>query len=131
MTLTKNRAAARAYFELVLNRGDMSAADAIFSPDIRFHYPLGDLSGAAAVKSYVEAVRSAFADIRFTVAEYIGEADRVAARWSLAGSQTGEFKGRPPTNSKVSVPGITVMSFEDGKIEEMWIAFDPARLTDS
>jgi hypothetical protein len=28
----------------------------------------------------------------------------------------------------VSVPGITVLHVVNGKIREMWIAFDPARL---
>jgi steroid delta-isomerase-like uncharacterized protein len=128
MTKTNGKAAARAYFEQVLNGGDMAAADENFSPDIRFHYPLGELTGGAAVKSYIEAVRRAFPDIHFAVADYVGEADRVAARWQLTGTQTGAFKGRAPTNNKVNVPGITFMSVKEGRIEEMWIAFDPARL---
>ena len=128
MTAATNKAIASSYFERVLNRGDMSAADDIFSPDIRFHYPLGELSGADAVKDYIQSFRTAFPDIRFTVADLIGEDDRIAARWSLAGTQTGAFRGRAPTNNKVSVAGITMMNFEDEKIAEMWIAFDPARL---
>jgi len=130
MMNSANGAAANSYFEHVLNCGDMSVADQIFSPDIQFHYPLGELSGSEAVKSYVGAVRTAFPDIHFNVTDLISEGDRVASRWSLVGSQTGEFKGKAPTNKKVSVPGITIMRFAGGMIEEMWIAFDPARLTD-
>lgn len=65
----------------------MSVADEIFSPDIQFHYPLGDLSGSEAVKSYIGAVRTAFPDIHFTVVDFNSEGDRVASRWSLVGSQ--------------------------------------------
>lgn len=128
MTVSANKAAARSYFAQVLNRGDMAAADAIFAPDIRFHYPLGDLSGADAVKGYVAAVRSAFPDIHFAVADLIGEGSRVAARWSLVGSQTGEFRGNAPTGKSVSLPGNTVFNFVDGKIQEVWIAFDPEQM---
>ena len=128
MTVAANKAAARSYFEQVLNRGDMSVADAIFAPDIQFHYPLGDLSGSDAVKGYVAAVRTAFPDIHFTVADLIGEGSSVAARWLLAGSQTGEFRGNAPTGKKVSLPGNTVFSFVGGRIQEMWITFDPAHL---
>ncbi len=128
MTLAANKAAASSYFEQVLNRGDMSAADAIFAPDIQFHYPLGDLSGANALKGYVAAVRTAFPDIHFTVADLIGEGNRVAARWTLVGSQTGEFRGNAPTGKKVSLPGNTVFNFVDGKIQEVWIAFDPEQM---
>ena len=127
MIVAANKDAIRSYFDRVLNRGDMSAADAIFAPDIQFHYPLGDLSGADAVKGYVAAVRTAFPDLLFTVADLIGEGDRVAARWSLVGSQTGEFRGESPTGKKVSLPGNTLFHFVDDKIQEVWVAFDPAQ----
>lgn len=58
----------------------------------------------------------------------VGEGDRVAARWLLAGSQTGPFRGKPPTGQRVSVPGITLFHIMNGKVHEMWIAFDMARL---
>jgi predicted ester cyclase len=80
------------------------------------------------VKAYIAAVRTAFPDIRFTLADLVAEGDRVAARWTLAGSQTGAFRGKPPTGDRVSVPGITVFHVMNGKIHEMWIAFDPALL---
>ena len=128
MTVAANKAAARSYFEQVLNRGDVSVADAIFAPDIRFHYPLGDLSGVDMVKGYVSSFLTAFPDAHFTVADLIGEDDRVAARWSLVGSQTGEFGGNAPTGKNVNFPGSTVFGFVDGKINEVWITFDPAQL---
>ena len=55
MEIIANRAAARSYFEDMLNHGNMSAADAIFTSEVQFHYPLGDLSGADAVKAYIAA----------------------------------------------------------------------------
>jgi SnoaL-like domain len=58
MAIFENKAAARSYYEQVLNHGNMSAADAIFAPDIQFHYPLGDLSGADSVKGFLAAVRT-------------------------------------------------------------------------
>jgi len=128
MAIVKNKATARSYYEQVLNHGNMSAADAIFAPDIQFHYPAGDLSGADMVKDYLAAVRTAFPDIHFTVADLVAEGNRVAARWTLTGTQTGELRGRAPTGQKVSVPGITVFHVVNAKIHEMWIAFDPARL---
>ena len=127
-TNDRNKEAATAYFERVLNDGDMNAANEFFETDLLFHYPLGNLEGAAAVKQYVAAVRVAFPDVLFTVAEMFGENDRVAARWSMSGTQTGSFKGQAPSNRKVSLNGITVFRLSDAKIQEMWIAFDPARL---
>jgi steroid delta-isomerase-like uncharacterized protein len=128
MATVANKVTARSYFEEVLNNGNMTAADAIFASQIQFHYPLGVLSGAEAVKHYIGAFRAAFPDVHFTVADLVAEGDRVAAWWTLAGSQTGAFRGRAPTGEKVSVPGITFFHIVDAGIHEMWIAFDPARL---
>jgi steroid delta-isomerase-like uncharacterized protein len=128
LAIFENKAAARSYYEQVLNHGNMSAADAIFTPDIQFHYPLGTLSGADTVKDYLAAFRTAYPDVHFTVADLVAEGNSVAARWTLTGTQTGELRGRAPTGQRVSVPGITVFHVVNGKIHEMWIAFDPARL---
>jgi len=35
---------------------------------------------------------------------------------------------KPPTGQKVSVPRITLFHIVNGKVREMWIAFDTARL---
>jgi len=129
MTIAANKNTANSYFERLLNQGDISVADAIFASGIRFHYPLGILTGVDDVKQYIETFRTAFPDIHFTVAAFIGEGDKVSARWSLAGTQTGIFKGQAPTGKKVKIPGITIFEILNGKIAEMWIAFDPALLT--
>lgn len=125
MTVQTNKTAVRSYFDKF---ADLTVADAIFRFEIQFHYPLGNLDGLDAVKRYLAAVRTAFPDIRFTVEDLVGERDLIAARWTLTGTQTGEFRGGPPTGKSVAVPGNTMFRFRDGKILEMWVAFDPARL---
>ena len=128
MPIEENKAAVRAYFEQFLNLGDFDAADGIFASEVQFHYPLGDLSGIDAIKNFIAAFRGAFPDAHFTVADLFGERERIAARWSLTGTQTGEFRGKPPTGRRVSMPGNTICSVIDGRIDEMWVAFDPALL---
>jgi predicted ester cyclase len=80
------------------------------------------------VKSYLAAVRKAFPDIRFTIEDIFGEGDLVATRWTLLGTQTGELRGRQPTGKSVTVPGNTIFRLREGRIVEMWVAFDPGRL---
>ena len=128
MSIEANKAAVRSYFEQLLNRGDIGAADAIFTSEVQFHYPLGDLSGIDAIKNYIAAVREAFPDAHFTVADLFGERERIAARWSLTGTQTGGFRDKLPTGKRVAMPGNTIFSVMDGRIGEMWVAFDPALL---
>jgi len=125
VTVPTNKATARSYFEKF---ADLTVADAIFCPEVQFHYPLGDLDGLDDVKRYLAAVRLAFPDIRFAVHALFGEGDLIAARWTLTGTQTGELRGRPATGKPVAVPGNTIFRFRADRILEMWITFDPARL---
>jgi steroid delta-isomerase-like uncharacterized protein len=128
MNESDNKAAARAYFEQLLNRGNLCAATTILADDVAFNYPLGAIQGRDAVKEYVEAVRTAFPDIRFEIHDLFGELNRVGCRWTLTGTRTGQFKGNPPTGRQVEVPGNTVFDLRDGKIQTLWIAFNPALL---
>lgn len=121
-----NKASARSYFEELWNQADLGSADRIFARDVRFNYPMGAMSGVEAVKRYVGVVQTAFPDIRFEINDLFGEGDRVGCRWTLRGTQTGEFRGQPPTGRKVAVPGNTVFDVRNGKIHELWIAFDPS-----
>lgn len=128
MTSRNSKDTARAYFERLINSGDLASASELFAVDCRFHYPLGELAGIAAVKEYIGAVRAGFPDIHFDVKDLFGEGDLVACRWNLAGTQTGDFRGKPGTGKRVSVPGNTIFHVASGKIKEMWVAFDPALL---
>ncbi len=128
MTVPANKATAKSYFERFINQGDIGSADTIFTPEVLFHYPLGEVSGVDALKHYIEAVRAAFPNIHFEVEDLLGENDLVAARWLLTGDQTGEFRNRAPTGKQVSVPGNSIFRLVEGRIAEMWVAFDPALL---
>ncbi len=122
---SENKASAHAYFEDLWNQADLEAADRIFAPDVQFNYPMGAMNGTEAVKRYVGVVHTAFPDIRFEIHDLFGEGERFACRWTLKGTQTGEFRGNAPSGRKVVVPGNTVFAVRDGKIHELWIAFDP------
>src|SRR5262245_23053603 len=128
MAIVKNKATARSYYEQVLNHGNMSAAGAIFAPDIQFHYPAGDLSGADMVKDYLALIRTAFPDIHFTVADRVAEGIVLRLVGRLPVRRPESCAEGHPQAKRVSVPGITVFHVVIGKIHEMWIAFDPARL---
>jgi len=125
MNARSNKETARSYFENLPNIGDLAIADTLFASEIRFHYPLGELEGIESIKAYITAVRAAFPDIRFRVEDLFGEDDLVACRWILVGTQTGEFRGNPPSGKQVRVPGNTIFRMAHGQIQEMWVAFNP------
>lgn len=123
-----NKTTVTEYFERLLNAGDLASTLEILQADARFHYPLGDLEGAEEIREYLATVREAFPDIHFSILDLFGEGDLVACRWSLRGTQAGEFAGKTGTGKQVSVPGNTIFRCSNGRIQEMWVAFNPARL---
>src|SRR5690349_10876104 len=76
--------------------------DELFSPDYVNH----DLStpparGLDAFKQWAGTVRAswakAFPDYRIMIEDLVAEDDKVAKRWTLRGTHTGEFMGMAPT----------------------------------
>lgn len=117
--------ACRTYFEQLINQNSFDAGAQIFSEQMRFNYPLGVLEGRDAVVGYLREFKSAFPDAKFEVHTLIEEGQIVAARWTMTGTQTGAFKGRPPTNRRTVLPGLTQFRLDACRIVEMWIAFNP------
>ena len=52
----------------------------------------------------------------------------VASRWTVTGTQTGEFLGIPPTGIQAGWTGITIYRCADGKVVEAWWSKDMAGL---
>jgi steroid delta-isomerase-like uncharacterized protein len=115
-----NKAAMKQFFERVYNQGDLAFLDELTAPEFVSHdrgNPTNDREG---VKEIVAAIKTAFPDVVFTADDVIGEGDRVAARFTMRGTQTGEFMGVPATNQPIVVTGIDIVRFEDGRAVEHW-----------
>jgi steroid delta-isomerase-like uncharacterized protein len=67
---------------------------------------------------------AAFPDFRVTVHSIIGEADKVAVRWTVNGTHLGTLMGVPPTERPVEFTGATIHRLADGKIVENWWSYD-------
>jgi hypothetical protein len=48
----------------------------------------------------------------------------VSARWTLSGTQRGEWNGVPATNRRLDATGLTMMRVKDDKIQETWSVLD-------
>lgn len=83
-----------------------------------------ELRGREAKKQLLEAHRNAFPDRQFTIDELIAEGDKVAGRWSLAGTHRGEWVGVAPTGKKVSLSGSTTFWITDGMITDEYVQWD-------
>lgn len=120
-----SKAAARAVFE-VWSTGQLERLDELVAPDVVHHDPYDPHAdeGLEGMKRTIELNRSAFPDMRLTVEDQIAEGDRVATRWRGEMTHTGEMAGAPPTGKRVTITGITIDRFEEGKIVEAWRNMD-------
>ncbi len=50
--------------------------------------------------------------------------DTCAVRFTLTGHHVGEFMGVPPANEPITLTGITVMKFRDGRVFERYTTSD-------
>lgn len=121
-----NAAIGRRWFDQVWNQKNVDAADELASADCKAHghAPNDGVIGIPEFKEFARAVLAAFPDIRIDVEETISEGDRSAIRWRGEMTHTGEFAGVAATGHKLTVRGISIMRFKDGKIVEGWDNWD-------
>ena len=121
----ENKAIFRRYVEEVGNEGNLDLVDEIFA-DYVSHQPDGSVleRGPEDVKRFMGEFRSAFPDFHTTIEDQIAEDDRVATRWTMRGTHEGEFRGIAPTGKQMTVTGIGIFRFSDGKVVESWDNFD-------
>jgi predicted ester cyclase len=54
----------------------------------------------------------------------ISEGNKAVVRWTLRGTQRGEFQGRPPTGKAMTVTGTSTFRLAGRKIQEIWVNMD-------
>jgi predicted ester cyclase len=120
-----NKAVARAVFD-AWSTGELERLDELVAADVVHHDPYdpNGADGLAGMKRTIKLNRAAFADMRLTVEDQVAEGDRVVTRWRGEMTHTGDLGGVAPTGRRVSITGITIDRFEDGKVVEGWRSMD-------
>jgi predicted ester cyclase len=62
--------------------------------------------------------------MHLTVEDQVAEGDKVATRWRGEMTHTGKIAGIDPTGRRVTIAGMALERFEDGKIVEGWRNID-------
>lgn len=121
MSIDVNKAATRRFYEEIINQKQLAAIDEVVANNIINHdFPASLPPGSAGIKIFLGAFQTAFPHGHMTIDHMIAEGDTVAARLTFRGTHTGVFQGIAPTGRIVTIPGISVARFVDGKIVEHW-----------
>jgi len=120
MSIEENKKIVRRYQEIYNSNnldalGDVVSED-LLTPKIMPGIPTG-IEGARAAHRIMLA---GFPDYQTIIDDLFAEGDKVAARISMSGTNTGSFMGIPPTGRHVSFTGIYIARIADGKIVEHW-----------
>jgi len=123
-----NKALITRFAEEVWNEQNLDVVDEIFSVDMIGHNPPVDFlygpSNIGTLKQAVTDYLTAFPDLHAVIDEMFAEGDRVVEHWTATGTHKGELAGIPPSGNKAKWTGVTTFRFADGKIVEMWWAWD-------
>jgi predicted ester cyclase len=125
-TMSRSERAAILFEEIITNdRPEL--ADHVFAAD--FSWPQFDLHGPDGVRTWVRAFRAAFPDMEDHVVEQVEQGDLVVTRVRCEGTQTGAFRGLPPSGRRADFTAIGIDRFgDDDMIVERSAWFDIADL---
>ena len=122
----KNKTIVRRLFEELWNKGNLSVADELFTPNYDHHDPsTPDVGrGPESEKKRATLYRTAFPDLRLTIEDIIAEGETVMARWSCRGTHKGDLSGIAPTGKQFTISGVSIARIAGGKMAEGWINWD-------
>jgi predicted ester cyclase len=117
MTIEDNKTFIQRFIDEVFNAGNTDAIADFCVP--------GSLL-ASGLEGQVMSLRTSFPDIHFTIDEMVAEADKVAVRTTMRGTNSGPLVGLPafgrleqpvpPTGASVMSTTTYIFTFSDGKI---------------
>jgi steroid delta-isomerase-like uncharacterized protein len=126
MSTEENKALIRRFYDLVTNGRNLAILDELLAPNFEGFKVEGADHGQnrEEFKQMMTMVLNAFPDHHQTIHDWIAENDKVVTRWTVQGTQQGEYIGIPPTSKQVKITGIDIFRISDGKIMEIWTEVD-------
>ena len=121
MSPDENKALANRLFDAI-NTGKLDELAGIVAPDVVDHNAVIFMQpdGPGGVEEGVRMLLRGFPDLHLAVEELIAEGDRVVARITMSGTNTGPYRGLPgPTQRHFQNEAIAILRIADGKVAEV------------
>jgi steroid delta-isomerase-like uncharacterized protein len=131
MSIEENVALVVRAVEEAYNKSNVSVYDETLTDDYIAHDPGqdGEISGRDAAKERALAFHRASPNMRVTLEDIIADDEHVVTRWRFEGTHDGPFRHLMPTGRAVTITGVTIDRFVDGRVAETWHYWDMADLT--
>ena len=103
------------------NQSDLAGYLELYDPNVVLHgYPPGLPPGVAGAEAFYNIIWTAFPGSQLALDEVIAEGDKLACRYTMQATHSGDFMGIPATGKTITLPGITILRFAGGKCVERW-----------
>ena len=123
-TAENNEAIARRIFEEIWQNHNYDLIDELVAEDYILHDPSmpEDTEWPSGREGYrlMAEMGPDMIDGPLELEQFVPAGDHVVVRWTQTGTHVGEMGTIEPTNEKVTVTGIEIDRFEDGKLAETW-----------
>jgi steroid delta-isomerase-like uncharacterized protein len=117
--MADNKETVRQAVEELWNQDKLDQVEKYYADDFVFHTEGGDVQrGPDSIRQWLNTTHGAIPDINYHLDAVYGEDDKVALRYTVKGTHTGDFRGLPPTGKPISLTGHMILHLRDGKIVE-------------
>jgi|SRR6266566_2195160 steroid delta-isomerase-like uncharacterized protein len=110
------------------NQGNLALIEEFLAPDFIHHDPdRPDVRSREDYKRWFAESHHLFPGLHLTIEDLIAEVDKVVARWTFRGTNTGDFETptpSPATGKQIITTGINIFLIKDGRIAEEWFQED-------
>lgn len=124
MSKEQNKKAQEQFGEAV-NSGNLEKLNDLVARDVKDHDPAPNQGpGPQGYIDFFTMMRNAFPDMHIEVENLVADEDQVAFAYTLTGTHKGDFMGVSGTNNPITVRGMQISRFKDGKLIERWGSSD-------
>ena len=113
----------------VLNSGNFGLIDEIVATDFVEHYPQpGVPPTREGLKQTLQALKTAFPDLRYTIEDSIESGDKIVHRLTGTGTMKADFMGMPASGKRATWTEIHIGRVANGRLTEHWGLVDQLSL---
>lgn len=118
----------RGYIDAV-NADKPEQVETLLANDVKWESPAGKRTGHTETRKYMEHWFKAFPDLKLEAVNTIADENQAAVECRLVGTHQGTFVSDfgefAPTRKKMNVDIMNLLKFENGKISEIRVFYDP------
>jgi steroid delta-isomerase-like uncharacterized protein len=118
--MSTNADLARQWYKEVWVPGGEATVSRLMAENAVGHMEGTEIRGRDQFLAERRRLMNAFPDLAIVVDDVIEQGPKVAIRWSVTATHTGDSLGIPATHRQVKFRGMTWMEFKDGRLASGW-----------